>query len=238
MKRQDSRKGQGGRAGLVSALVALCLTAQPALGQVARAAVPQAAPLAAAPGAAAPGAAALGGVRTLTDMAAQIETLLARGESGAAVEAGRAFLRSVTQRAGFGVANARLTEAPAEGFGMFDARASTLYRIGDPVFAYVEVNGFSLTPQPDGRNQLLFDVSFTIDSLDGRQMTDAMIPMGEVRIDTHGLPLDAFFHLTYRVTGAEGPFRLRTEVVDRASGQVAEFVLPVEFRSDPPPATK
>lgn len=227
MKRQDSRKGQGGRTGLVSALLALCLMAQPALGQVARAVVPQAAPMVAAPG----------GVRTLTDMATQIETLLARGQSGAAVEAGRAFLRSVTQRAGFGVANARLTEAPAEGFGMFDARPGSLYRIGDPVFAYVEVNGFSLTPQPDGRNQLLFDVSFTLDSLDGRQMTDAMIPMGEVRIDTHGLPLDAFFHLTYRVTGAEGPFRLRTEVVDRASGQVAEFVLPVEFRADPPPAT-
>jgi hypothetical protein len=177
-----------------------------------------------------------GGVgRSLVDQAAQIEALLARGQTDAAIEAGRRFLRSVTERTGFVVGNPRLTVTPAEGFGMFETRPDAVYQIGEPVFAYVEVNGFSLTPQPDGRNQLLFDVAFTLDSPDGRQMTDAMIPMGEVRIATQGQPLDAFFHLTYRVTGAEGPFLLRTEVVDRATGQRAQFVLPVEFRSDPPP---
>jgi hypothetical protein len=60
-------------------------------------------------------------------------------------------------------------------------------------------------------------------------MTDAMIPMGEVQLDSYSQPVDGFFHLTYRVTGAEGPFTLRTRVVDRASGQTAEFSLPVVF---------
>ena len=218
-------------------LMAVLAQALPVGAQVSRTVAP---PAPAAAPVAAPGAAfaVVGGVagRSLTDMAAQIETLLARGQTDAAIATGRDFLRAVTDRAGFSVANARLTQTTAEGFGMFEPRANAVYAIGEPVFAYVEVNGFSLTPQPDGRNQLLFDVAFTLDSLDGRQMTDAMIPMGEVRIDTHGQPLDAFFHLTYRVTGAEGPFRLRTEVRDRASGRVAQFVLPVEFRTDPPPA--
>lgn len=218
---------------LMAVVLAVLAQALPAGAQVARTVAPPApapAPIAAP--------AVMGGVagRSLTQLAAQIETLLARGQSEAAIAAGRDFLRSVTERVGFSVANARLTQTTAEGFGMFESRADSVYEIGEPVFAYVEVNGFSLTPQPDGRNQLLFDVAFTLDSLDGRQMTDAMIPMGEVRIDTHGQPLDAFFHLTYRVTGAEGPFRLRTEVRDRATGQVAQFVLPVEFRTDPPPA--
>lgn len=214
-----------GKAGLLPAFLAFALLAQPALGQ---AVAPMAAPAVAAP--AAPGA--------LPARAAQIETLLARGQPDAAIAAARELLRAVTRQAGFSVSNARLTVTTAEGFGMYEPRAESVYRIGEPVYAYVEVNGFTLTPQPDGRNQMLFDVSFTLDSLDGRQMTDALIPMGEVRLDSHAEPLDAFFHLTYRVTGAEGPFQLRTQVVDRVSGQVAQFVLPVEFRADPPPPVK
>lgn len=167
--------------------------------------------------------------RALPEAAARIEAMLSRGQHDEALVAARDFLRQVTARTGFGVTNARLTAAPAEGFGMYTPRRDGVYRPGEPVYAYVEVYGFSMTPQPDGSNRLLFDVSFTLDSLDGRQMTDGLIPMGEVRLDSFSQPVDGFFHLTYRVTGAEGPFLLRTEVIDRASGQRAEFRLPVEF---------
>ena len=47
-------------------------------------------------------------------------------------------------------------------------------------------------------------------------------------------PIDGYFHLTYRVNGASGPFLLRTLVTDNASGQTAEFTLPVVF-GDPMP---
>lgn len=192
--------------------------------------------LAPAPGAApvASVAAAPVAPASLVEAAAQIEALLASGQSETALAAARHFLRSVTARTGFGVSNARLTEAPAEGFGMFSPRAESVYRIGEPVYAYVEVNGFTLTPQPDGVNRMLFDVYFTLDNAQGEQMTDGLIPMGEVRIDSHSEILDAYIYLTYTVSGAEGAFGLRTRVVDRASGDTAEFVLPVEFRANPP----
>ena len=149
-----------------------------------------------------------------------------------AVAAARLFLRHVTLETGFGVTNARLTVTPAEGFGMFEPRTDNHYRRGEPVYAYVEVYGFSMTPLANGANRLLFDVSFTLDSPDGRQMTDALIPMGEIQLDSYSQPVDGFFHLTYRVTGAEGPFTLRTQVVDRASGQSTEFTLPVVFSAE------
>ncbi|MCC0079772.1 MAG: hypothetical protein H6899_07460 [Rhodobacter sp.] len=169
------------------------------------------------------------GAHPLQAAAARIESLLAAGQRAEAYAAGRAFLRQVTQATGFGVTNAHLTQGQADGFGMFMPRPDNVYLAGEPVEAYVEVYGFSLTPRPGNVNQLLFDVSFTLITPDGRQMTDAMIPMGEIQLDSRSAPLDGFFHLTYRVTGAVGAYALRTEVVDRASGERAEFTLPVVF---------
>lgn len=170
----------------------------------------------------------------LSSEAARIRHLLDAGQGEEAAFAARAFARMVADEAGFGIANARLTAAPATGYGVFTPRADHVYAVNEPVFAYVELYGFSLTPQPGGANALVFDVSFTLDTPDGRQMTDAMIPMGEIRLSSHSEPLDAYFHLTYSITGAEGPYSLRTRVVDRASGETAEFALPLEFHVEAP----
>lgn len=171
------------------------------------------------------------GAQSLTQAAQSIESMLAEGRTDDAVVAARRFMRTVTDQAGFGVTNAQLTAGQAEGYGMFVPRADNVYDIGEPIYAYVEVYGFSMTSLANGANRLLFDVSFTLDSPEGEQMTDAMIPMGEVQLDSYSRPVDGYFHLTYRVTGAEGAYQLRTQVVDRASGQQAEFTLPVVFQT-------
>ncbi|WP_323037854.1 hypothetical protein [Pararhodobacter sp.] len=169
----------------------------------------------------------------LTEAASAIELLIAQGQTREAVDAARDFMRAVTDLSGFGVTNAQLIASPATGFGIFEPRASNVYRIGDPVYAYVEVYGFSLTPQPSGVNQMRFDVAFTLDSPDGRQMTPELIPMGDIQLESYREPVDGYFHLTYRVTGAVGAFTLRTSVTDRESGQRAEFTLPVVFEDAP-----
>lgn len=181
-------------------------------------------------------AAAAQGARaqSLSAAASAIETQLAQGQREEAVVAARRFLRMVTDQAGLGVTNVRLTTAPAEGFGVYQPRETNIYREGEPVYAYVEVYGFSLSPLANGGNRLLFDVSFTLDDLDGNPVTEQMIPMGEVRLDSYSRPVDGYFHLTYRVTGVVGQYRLRTVVTDRASGQRVEFVLPVEFTGNNP----
>ncbi len=166
---------------------------------------------------------------TLRDAAAEIEDMVAQGRDADAVAAARTFMRQVTQAAGFGVTNAHLTNSPATGYGIYEARGDNRYQPGEPIFAYVEVYGFSLTPQATGANQLLFDVSFTLLAPSGEQMTDAMIPMGEIRLDSYSEPVDGYFHLTYRVTGITGAYDLRTVVTDRESDQVSEFTLPVVF---------
>ncbi|MCB1407027.1 MAG: hypothetical protein KDK01_12420 [Rhodobacteraceae bacterium] len=173
---------------------------------------------------------------TLSEAAHAIETLIAQGQSEDAVAAARQFLRRVTDQTGFGVTNARLIESPATGYGIYVPRESNTYLPGDPVYAYVEVYGFSLSSQRNGANRLMFDVAFTLDTPDGQQMTDAMIPMGEILLESFSEPVDGYFHLTYRVTGAEGAFNLRTRVTDRESGQSAEFVLPVVFAASTPQA--
>ncbi|WP_370208050.1 hypothetical protein [Pararhodobacter marinus] len=174
--------------------------------------------------------------QSLADSAARIEQLIESGQGAEAVEAARQFLQQVAERTGFGVANAQLTVGVAEGFGMFEPRADNRFLVDEPIHAYVEVYGFSLSPLSNGANRLLFDVSFTLDSPEGEQLTDGMISMGEVQLDSYREPIDGYFHLTYRVTGAVGAYILRTRVVDRASGETAEFSLPVVF-SEPGAAT-
>jgi hypothetical protein len=99
--------------------------------------------------------------QSLTEAAAAIERLLDSDRGPEAVAAARMFLRHVTGEAGFGVTNPRLTVVPAEGYGMFEPRPDNVYAVGEPVYAYVEVYGFSMTPLVTGANRLLFDVSFT-----------------------------------------------------------------------------
>ena len=169
----------------------------------------------------------------LTDAASDIEAMIAQGQTEDAVAAARDLFRAVTNLTGFGVTNAQLIEGPATGFGIYEPRGDSVYEPGEPIYAYVEVYGFSLTPQENGFNQLLFDVTFTLDAPDGEQMTDAMVSMGDIRLESYGEPVDGYFHLTYRVTGAEGAFVLRTSVTDRESGQTAEFSLPVIFEPVP-----
>lgn len=171
---------------------------------------------------------------TLGEAAVGIEALIEQGRNDEAVRAARRFMQSVTDRTGFGVTNARLIERPATGFGIYEPRGSNVYRPGDPVYAYVEVYGFSLSPQSDGANRLMFDVAFTLDTPDGQQMTESLISMGEIRLDSFSEPLDGYFHLTFRVTGVDGAFTLRTRVTDRESGQSDEFLLPVIFAGSAP----
>lgn len=174
----------------------------------------------------------LSGAQSLPEAAQAIQQMIDTGQGPQAVAAARQFLRQVTGQVGFGVTNAQLTVTPAEGFGMFQPRPNNIFALGEPVYAYVEVYGFSMSQLTNGANRLLFDVSFTLESPQGQQMTDSLIPMGEVQLDSFSSPVDGFFHLTYRINGAVGDYVLRTLVVDRATGQRAEFRLPVIF-ADP-----
>lgn len=193
---------------------------------------------------------------SLRAQAERIEALLEAGDATAARQAARDFLHDVTRRGGFGVSNTRLTISPASGFGVYEPRESQSYLPDEPVFAYVEVFGYSLTPdaapnapglatraevvgafqmagQEPSLNRMLFDVAFTLLDSEGTQVTPELVPMGEVELATLAEPVDGYFSLTYRINGVEGDYTILTEVTDRASGAVATFQLPVTFVGRP-----
>lgn len=193
---------------------------------------------------------------SLRAQADRIEALLDAGDAAAARQAARDFLHDVTRRGGFGVSNTRLTIAPASGFGVYEPRESQSYLPDEPVFAYVEVFGYSLTPDAaphatglatradavggfqmagtgPSLNRMVFDVAFTLLDSDGTQVTPELVPMGEVELATLAEPVDGYFSLTYRINGVEGDYTILTEVTDRASGSVATFTLPVTFVGRP-----
>jgi len=174
---------------------------------------------------------------TLSTRIAEIEAALAAGDGAGALAQTRALHHAVADRAGFGVNQVILTEAPATGFGLYTPQAQPVYAPGAPVYGYVEPFGFSLEPVGDGMNALLFDVDFALLSTDGEPLTDIM-PMGEVELTSRSRPLDAFFYLTYNISGPDGDYLIWTRVTDRPSGQEAEFTIPVTFRAHPPAQSK
>lgn len=174
---------------------------------------------------------------TLSDRAASIEAALASGDGDAALEQTREFHHDVATRAGFGVRRAVLTEEPATGFGIYTPRAEPVYAPGDPVYAYVEPFGYSLQPDGQGLNTMLFDIDFALMTTDGQPLTERM-PMGVVEMASRSRPLDAYFYLTYNISGPEADYLIWTRVTDRPSGQEAEFTMPVTFRAVSAPQSK
>jgi len=167
--------------------------------------------------------------QTLSEQAARIDSHLTAGDGAAAVTEARMLYLDIAARAGFGVLDAVLTAEPATGFGVYTPRAEAVYAIGDPIYGYVEPYGFTLQPNADGLNEMTFDVDFALMSASGEQLTD-ITQMGEILITSHSRPMDAYFHLTYRITGPAGHYVIWTRVTDRPSGRQAEFSIPVEFR--------
>lgn len=174
---------------------------------------------------------------TLTERVAGVEAALSAGDGEAALEQMRELHHMVAARAGFGVRQTVLTEERATGFGIYTPRAQPVYASGSPVYGYVEPFGYSLQPDGQGRNVVVFDVEFALMDMDGQQLT-GRIQMGTIEMVSHSRPLDAFFHLTYTINAPDGDYVIWTRVVDRPSGQEAAFTLPVTFRTAPAPQRK
>lgn len=166
---------------------------------------------------------------TISERAARIEARLAEGDGAAAVAEARSLYHAAAERAGFGVQGAILTTEPATGFGIYTERAEAVYAPGDPIYGYVEPFGYSLRLNAAGLNEMVFDVDFALMSPSGEPLTDTMA-MGEILITSYNQPIDAYFHLTYRITGPAGHYVIWTRVTDRPTGRQAEFSIPVEFR--------
>ena len=176
--------------------------------------------------------AAAASAQTLTSRVAAIEAALASGAAEDALQQARDLHHEVAAQAGFGVRQAVLTEELATGFGIYTPRAQPVYAPGAPVFGYVEPFGYSLQPGADGLNAMVFDIDFALLTPAGEALTD-ITPMGVVELSSRSRPLDAYFHLTYQITGPEGEYLIWTRVTDRPSGQEAEFTIPVSFGAAP-----
>lgn len=166
---------------------------------------------------------------TLSERAAHIEARLAEGDGAAAVAEARRLYLDAAGRAGFGVQGVVLTTELASGYGVFTERAEAVYAPGEPIYGYVEPFGYSLRSNAAGLNEMVFDVEFALMSPSGEPLTD-ITAMGEIEITSYNQPIDAYFHLTYRITGPAGPYVIWTRVTDRPTGRQAEFSIPVEFR--------
>ncbi|KPQ06723.1 MAG: FCD domain [Rhodobacteraceae bacterium HLUCCA12] len=175
--------------------------------------------------------------QSLREQAERIESALEAGETGDAMQAMREMHLSVADQAGFSLQQALLTEEPATGYGIYERREDAVYTPGDPVYGYVEPLGYSFEDGEVGLNAMLFDIDFALFTPEGERLTD-VTPMGAVELTSHNRPLDAYFHLTYRISGPPGDYVIWTRVTDRPSGESAEFEIPISFRDTEGPSDK
>lgn len=162
---------------------------------------------------------------------AHIEALIAEGRARDAMAEARALYLDLAARAGLSIARVTFTIEPATGYGVYEPRPDNRFAPDEPMHAYVELNGASVTERPGGVNEMLFQVDFAVLDAEGQRLTD-VIRMGDVQLRSRARGVDVFLELTYNLTSAPaGDYVLWTEITDAPGDQQVSFELPVSIRA-------
>lgn len=166
----------------------------------------------------------------IADQASQIESMLAAGQSDAAIKATQGLFDQVWNSVGtVGFTNALLVSEPSAGYGMFKPRVDAKYKKGESILVYAEPFGFGYGKTADGA----FDMGFAIDL---KVSTEAGEVLAEVP-DVMQLDLTSGFrnkefqaNITYDLTGLEaGRYVLHTVFRDKNSDRSGAFDLTIEI---------
>lgn len=167
---------------------------------------------------------------TVTEKAAEIETLMAVPDSKGAIDAANALLATVwDSMAEIGIHQTVLVTEPAAGFGIYNPRANEKYKVGEPIMIYAEPFGFGYGAAGEG----LYSIAFAVDL---KVMTEAGEVLGEMP-DLASLELTTRYqnrefqaNLTYTLDGVPpGRYVLETTLRDKNSTKIGTFQNVVEF---------
>jgi hypothetical protein len=166
----------------------------------------------------------------VADLAAKIETALGQQDAGTALQHATTIMMTAwdaTQGIGF-TAALPVTDAP-KAYGVYNPRANTVYKVGEPILFYAEPFGYGYgTPAP-GVYAITFDVDLRVLAPDGSLVAEApgVLVVGmESRHKNREFMADMTFNLGGLPPGA---YQLETTLRDRHSPKWGRFVTQIEI---------
>lgn len=167
----------------------------------------------------------------VADLATQIENAMAAKDSGRAMQHATTIMMTAwdaTEGIGF-TAALPVVQVP-EGYGVYNARPDTVYKVGEPIFLYAEPFGYGYGTAAPGVYTIGFDVNLRVLAMDGAVVAEApgLLALSmESRHKNREFMADMTFNLGGLVPGM---YKLETTLRDQNSAKWGQFVTQVKIR--------
>ncbi len=165
----------------------------------------------------------------ILDTAAKAEVALSQEKGADAVSLMREALFEAWKQTPLEITTAIFVSAPADGFGIYDARPDNAFPVGEPVRVYFEPIGFDWKQQ-DGLYTSLLTVDFELASPDGKVLAGQK-GFGKFDFKSHVPNTEYMANLTLNVSGAPtGDYILFLTVNDENGGGSAKVQMPFSIK--------
>ncbi len=168
--------------------------------------------------------------QTITESAQGIESRIAADDFGAALAASRDLLGLVwdmTPTLGF--SEAVLVASPASGYGIYNLRPTTSFKLGESIYVYAEPYGYGFGTPDTGLYSIGFFVDLQVVSADGTVLGE--VPdVAELDLTSRVRNREFQATITYDLSGIEpGSYVLVTRLRDKNSAKSGSFETPIEI---------
>jgi len=170
------------------------------------------------------------GAQTLSDAATGIEARIAANDYATALAGARDLLGQVWDMTpALGFTEALLVAEPASGYGIYNPRPTTTYRLGEPIVVYAEPYGYGFGSPDAGLYSIGFVADLLVMNADGSVLGE--VP-NVVNLDLTSRVRNREFQatITYDLGGvAPGSYVLVTTLRDKNSPKSGSFETPIEI---------
>ncbi|MBO6894795.1 MAG: hypothetical protein JJ866_22835 [Roseibium sp.] len=165
----------------------------------------------------------------IQDKAASAEAALQQGEGSKAIALLREAVEQAWKEAPISVQKALFVSAPADGFGIYNARADNVFPAGEALVVYLEPVGFDWKQQ-DGLFMSLLTVDFDLASPDGKVLAGQK-GFGKFDFKSHVANTEYMANLTLNISGAPAAdYLLVLTVNDELGGGSTKVSLPFSIK--------
>ena len=165
----------------------------------------------------------------IADLGREAEAKANAGQHIEAVETLRRAIAVLTAKGPLALRRVQFITEPPKGFGIFQRRASNVFKPGEPLIVYAEPVGMGWTSE-GGLNNARIATDFEIRSPDGK-ILGGQRDFGRFDFASHDQNQEIMTHLTIRLTGAPpGRYVFAATYRDQISGKSTTLELPFEIK--------
>jgi hypothetical protein len=165
----------------------------------------------------------------IEDLGRAAEKQANAGQHLEAAETLRRALNVLTAKSPLVLRRVQFIKEPPRGFGVYQPRASNVFRPGEPLIVYVEPVGIGWKAE-GGINRMLMVTDFDVRTRDGK-ILGGQKEFGKFEFNSREPQHEIMTHLTITVNGAPpASYVLTATYRDLISGKSATLELPFEIR--------